>query len=79
MKNEMILRYCGCRLWRGVCCRLVNSSNSHIFLFYYTLTPLFETLLAMAHAILFEDIFELKQLNPDGKKFERGKDGKLSP
>jgi hypothetical protein len=45
----------------------------------YTLTPLFETLLAMAHAILFEDIFELKQLNPDGKKFERGKDGKLSP
>jgi hypothetical protein len=29
--------------------------------------------LAMSHPILFEDIFEVKQLNPDGKKFERGR------
>ena len=26
----------------------------------------------MAHSILFEDIFDVKQINPDGKKFERG-------
>ena len=27
----------------------------------------------MAHALLFEDIFDVRQLNPDGKKFEKGK------
>ena len=26
----------------------------------------------MSHAVLFEDIFEIRQINPDGKKFERG-------
>ena len=25
----------------------------------------------MAQAILFEDVFEVRQLNPDGKKFDR--------
>jgi hypothetical protein len=26
----------------------------------------------MSSAILFEDIFDVRQMNPDGKKFERG-------
>ena len=29
--------------------------------------------ITMASAILFEDIFDIKQINPDGKKFENGK------
>ena len=26
----------------------------------------------MAQSILFEDIFDIRQINPDGKKFDRG-------
>jgi len=26
----------------------------------------------MSQAILFEDIFDVKKINPDGKKFEKG-------
>lgn len=33
---------------------------------------LFFTNTTMANAVLFEDIFEVKHINPDGKKFDRG-------
>ena len=39
----------------------------------HSLTHSIASDITMASAILFEDIFDIKQINADGKKFENGK------
>ena len=44
-----------------------------IFSLTHSLTHSIASDIIMASAILFEDIFDIKQINADGKKFENGK------